>query len=113
MESTPGAGTTFRIFLPAAPGQSASSSRVNTSRNLGGEGIVLVVDDEQLVRNVARYALERLGYSVLEAADGLEAVSVFADRHWEIGAIVLDLKMPNMGGEEALRASARFATISR
>ncbi|MEP6715609.1 MAG: PAS domain S-box protein, partial [Terriglobia bacterium] len=102
VESAPGVGTTFRIFLPAAPVQAAPPTRAHTSRNRAGEGIVLVVDDEEIVRSAARNALERLGYSVLEASDGQEAVSVFADRHGEIGAIVLDLKMPNMGGEEAL-----------
>jgi CheY-like chemotaxis protein len=63
---------------------------------------VLLVDDEDMVRSVARLMLQRLGFQVLTATDGREAVDVFRARHSDIDAVVLDMTMPNMDGNEAL-----------
>ena len=64
--------------------------------------MVLVVDDEQLVREMAKKALERHGYTVLLADSGLAAIDVFRRHPGEIALVVLDLSMPRMSGEEAL-----------
>lgn len=69
-----------------------------------GAPTILVVDDEGVVRDVAVRMLQRNGYRALEAADGAEALRVFEDRHSEISAVLMDLVMPVMGGEEAFRA---------
>ncbi len=69
---------------------------------------VLVVDDELLVRGYAVKMLQRLGFRSLEAADGAEALEVFASRRTELFAVLLDLVMPVMCGDEALRAMRRI-----
>lgn len=65
---------------------------------------ILVVDDEVVVRDVAVKMLQRNGYRALVAKDGAEALRVFEDRKAEISAVLMDLVMPVMGGEEAFRA---------
>jgi len=69
-----------------------------------GEGLVLVADDEPGVRRVARRVLERAGFRVCEAVDGREAVEVHAQRRSEICAVLLDMSMPRMQGDEVLRS---------
>jgi CheY-like chemotaxis protein len=73
-------------------------------RELRGSGSVLVVDDEEVVRSVAKATLEHYGYQVLEAENGREGVRLFRRRADEISVVLLDMMMPVMGGEEALEA---------
>ena len=68
------------------------------------EGTVLVVDDEDEVRDVMSDMLETLGLSVVTASDGAEAVEVFGESPDSFRAVILDMAMPTMGGAEALRA---------
>src|SRR4029453_9734263 len=68
-----------------------------------GKGTLLVVDDEDSVRNVARTMLERAGFKVLTANDGRQGVEVFREHATEIAAVILDLTMPCMNGDEAFR----------
>ncbi len=68
------------------------------------EGLVLVADDEPGVRLVARRVLERAGFRVCTAVDGREAVEVHAERRSEICAVLLDMSMPWMNGDEVLRS---------
>jgi CheY-like chemotaxis protein len=68
-----------------------------------GTGTILVVDDEAMIRTLATLALKRLGYTVLVAENGLEAVTIFEQREADITAILLDIAMPVMNGEEALQ----------
>jgi PAS domain S-box-containing protein len=100
--SEPGKGSCFTVlFPPAAP---AAEEPPVAARNtaLQGTGTVLVVDDEQIVREMARKALERQGYTVLVADSGLAAIDVFRRHPGEIALVVLDLSMPHMNGEETL-----------
>ena len=97
VESAVDAGTTFRLFLPAAH---KSGHRV--SAGVRGSGTVLVVDDEKTVRDFARAALERFGYRVLTAANGREAVALFERDPGAVDAVLLDLRMPVLGGEDAI-----------
>ena len=69
---------------------------------------VLVVDDEELVRSMARELLEELGYRVVTARDGLEGVEVYRNSAQRPDLVLLDLVMPRMGGRECLRALQRF-----
>jgi len=62
-----------------------------------------VVDDEEIVRKVAKSALELYGYTVIVASDGHDAMHIFDQRAEEIDLVLLDLIMPNMGGEETYR----------
>jgi CheY-like chemotaxis protein len=91
------------VFFPAAaPAAEEQALLAAPSAALQGTGVVLVVDDEQVVREMARRALERHGYTVLMADSGLAAIDMFRRHPGEIALVVLDLSMPDMSGEEAL-----------
>ena len=102
LESTPGGGSTFTVALPAVASAVEPISG-DPQLELRGNGKVLVVDDEDLVRNMARTALERCGYTVELAADGLVAVQAVTARPAYFDAVLLDLTMPAMNGDEALK----------
>jgi signal transduction histidine kinase/ActR/RegA family two-component response regulator len=109
--SEEGKGTAFKILLPAGSETvvlDATTSDNESVRNWKGSGTVLVVDDEEAVRNVARMMLERAGFIVLTAPDGREGLEVFQRGAEEIAAVLLDLTMPHMNGEEAFRAMRRI-----
>ncbi len=102
--SRPGEGTTFTVLFPTGAGTVATVAAPLEPRALAhGSGTVLVVDDEEPVRRLAQRTLERAGYTVLEAADGREAMAVFQREGERIAAVVLDVTMPVMGGAEAYR----------
>jgi CheY-like chemotaxis protein len=107
VESAAGVGTTFRIYFPVGtyPGavQAEPASAVEGPVAYAGHGTVLVVDDEEIVRNVARHALERFGYRVLLAEDGQQAMDIFASDRDSVGLVLLDMEMPGMGGVETLK----------
>jgi two-component system cell cycle sensor histidine kinase/response regulator CckA len=107
--SEPGEGTTFRIYLPAAPEAVESVGEVPASvaPAPNANGTILLVEDEQAVRSLARRVLEQAGYTILEAADGLEGARVAEEHEGEIDLLVTDVIMPNLGGRalaERLRA---------
>lgn len=103
--STLGRGTCVTVYLPAAEvGRTvAPAPNLPTVASWKGSGLILVIDDEDLVRDVARRMIERLGFQTIAAGDGVEGIRLFRERADEIRAIVLDLTMPRMDGEAALR----------
>jgi PAS domain S-box-containing protein len=103
-------GSTFRILLPAVESSVAehSEDRGPQGQDLPGGGTILVVDDEEGVRDVAKGMLEREGFRVITAEDGREAVRIFRTVSAEIDAVLLDLSMPHMDGGEALREMRRL-----
>lgn len=100
VHSTPGEGSTFTVFLPVSH---QSSPLLRESTKAASKGTILVVDDEEVVRKVAKSSLETHGYRVVVAGDGREAVDLFGKMPSSIALILLDLTMPLMGGQEALR----------
>jgi CheY-like chemotaxis protein len=102
VESSPGQGATFRVYFPIANGRELERRSEAVRENLSGAGVILFVDDEEMVRNVAKNCLERYGYTVLLAADGEEGVDAFRQSPDRISLVILDMTMPVMGGEEAL-----------
>jgi CheY-like chemotaxis protein len=105
VDTQPRRGTTFTVmFPPSSRRASPVLEAPTTTPALGGAGTILVIDDEDNVRNVARAALEDAGYTVLLARDGHEAIETFDARAAEIDAVLLDLSMPRMSGEETLTA---------
>jgi PAS domain S-box-containing protein len=102
VHSSPAAGATFRVFLPAS---AKTRSKVPAPgspppRQHRGSATVLVVDDEEMVRNLACMALRRRGYEVLEATDGKDALQLLASSPSRPSVVLLDLAMPVMGGDE-------------
>jgi PAS domain S-box-containing protein len=102
--SSPGHGSTFRVLLPAAGEKTASRQPVAEAKDdLRGSGVVLLVDDEDLVRRAAAAMLQYVGYTVLEAADGQQAIELLQSHLDDIQVVILDMSMPVMSGEECLR----------
>ena len=108
--SREGRGTTFEIHLPAGPeaqaGQEASPPPAAIPHGRGE--LVLVVDDEPEIRNANRRVLERHGYQVLAAKDGVEALAQFSAHQDEVRAIVTDVMMPQMDGLTLCRVLRRL-----
>lgn len=105
ISSEPGKGTTFKILFP--PGgkkviEKATDEELSHDGYIG-KGTILVVDDEETVREVARSILEEFGFDVLLASDGVEALEVFEDNANGISMVLMDLSMPGMGGIETFR----------
>jgi PAS domain S-box-containing protein len=103
VESAPGRGTTFTVRLPAGDGVPAAVAESVSSADLTGSGVILVVDDEEVVRQIAKAALEARGYTPLVAHDGQSALEVVAASGDRLRAIVLDVTMPGMAIEEIVR----------
>ncbi|SDB01810.1 Signal transduction histidine kinase, nitrogen specific [Desulfonatronum thiosulfatophilum] len=111
VESSPGSGTTFEVLFPLD--ESVIRNTLNDGEPPVGEEsvlpemnstipeLVLVVDDEEMVRELSVEALQHLGYSVLVAEDGLDGVRIFKEYQEHIGCVILDLMMPNMDGVTA------------
>jgi two-component system cell cycle sensor histidine kinase/response regulator CckA len=107
--TSPGRGSTFRIFLPAAEGAIADRSNKPLRPLPPGKGeLILVVDDEHHIREMTSTMLTRNGYRVILASDGAEAAVVFAQRAAEIRLVITDLHMPNLDGAMLGRALRRI-----
>ncbi len=100
--SSPGKGSRFTVLFPAGDGPTAQPTVRPGLRNLRGAGTVLVVDDEEVVREMAAAALQRYGYDVLVAQSGTAGVDLFAREAERVALVILDLSMPEMGGDEVL-----------
>ncbi|HWR53081.1 MAG TPA: MEDS domain-containing protein [Bryobacteraceae bacterium] len=113
--SAPGAGSTFRVYLRAAPALLSCKRReqpmVHTVVN--GAPKLLVVDDEECVREVAGEALSRHGYDVIFARDGQEAVAVYEKQAGEIDLVLLDLILPRLNGAQVLEFIRRLRPDAR
>ena len=103
LESEPGAGTCFRVYLPASTRAPRAAQRRGHAPLLRGSGRILVADDDAAVRRVARRMLERQGYQVVEAIDGGAALECVREAEAYFVAALLDLRMPG-GGVETARA---------
>jgi len=104
LESEVGVGTTFNIYLPEEEGiemekQEVVSKKIETHKN----ATILIVDDEPLLRKIASRILTSEGHTVLTAEDGGEAVEIFTEKSDSIDAIILDLIMPVMSGDDTYR----------
>jgi len=103
VKSDKGRGTTFTIFLPASD-KMARPERPHALNAVRGEGTILLVDDEKMIVEAGRLMLQTLGYTVLTAYNGMEALSIFKARHADIDLVLLDIIMPGLEGHEVFQA---------
>lgn len=111
--SQPGRGTTIEVLFPVHRVALPEREESGIFRLWKGTGTALVVDDEELVREVAVKILERQGFEVLKASDGPEALEIFERRRDDIRLVLLDLTMPQMDGETVFREIRRHDTDVR
>ena len=114
VESRPNRGTRIRVLFPETSHyerlaedtdeeRAAKEEQISEEEKLAGEGLVLVVDDEEGVRDICESILHKYGYSVITAADGVQGLNAYRENRDEIAAVVLDLTMPRMDGSAVLR----------
>ncbi len=107
--SEPGRGATFHILLPVDDTGTVTNARpVADDKPVRGAGHILVVDDEESIRDFVRAALRSLGYTVSVAADGAAASDHYREHYQEIDLVILDLIMPKMNGQDAFRAMKKI-----
>jgi len=101
--SEPGKGTTFKVLFPALEdaGEEAPTDDSSPLADWRGKGTILLVDDEESLIALGGRMLEHLGFSVLTAADGMQAVELYRERGKEIDLVLMDLTMPHMDGAAA------------
>jgi two-component system cell cycle sensor histidine kinase/response regulator CckA len=101
-----GKGTTFKVIFPAKTDLGTSSLKKLDNKGLRQfrqEGVVLVVDDEATVRDIAKEMLAEIGLRVITASDGYQAVEVFRENIDEISCVLLDLTMPGLDGTQVFQ----------
>ncbi len=107
--SEPGRGSTFKVLFPAVNKEVLPAPEEPPSaREWRSGGLVLVVDDEENVRSVAKATLEHAGFEILTANDGVEALEVFKEHEEDIVLVLLDMTMPHMAGDETFRELRRL-----
>ncbi len=109
--SEPGQGTSFKVFLPASASQSQPGDSNAGDRRLSGwkgSGTVLLVDDEESILKTGGEMLRELGFEVITACDGREALNVFQANRQKINCTILDLTMPDLDGAQTFQELCRL-----
>lgn len=103
VKSQLGQGTVFRVYFPVEeqPEEEAEGAAVEMDKAWRGYGTALIADDEEAIRNITSVLLERLGFRVITAADGLETVDAYAEHAENITFLLMDINMPRLNGIEA------------
>jgi len=110
VSSIAGEGTSFEVLFPAIDAtHNFSTGESISSETWRGQGTVLVVDDEKIIRDLASRMIEQAGFGVLTARDGEEAIRIYELHKKEITCVLLDLTMPKMNGEETFRELRRIS----
>ncbi|MEC4684569.1 MAG: ATP-binding protein [Nitrospirota bacterium] len=101
--SEPGRGTRFNMYFPVCRGE-VKDSESFAEEELTGSGTILVIDDDQNIRELGKDLLASLGYTVITAAKGMEGITLFRERKEEIVIVLLDMIMPGMSGSEVFQS---------
>lgn len=101
-ESEPGRGTTFKVLIPALDHKTEPFQVDEESAYLEGDETVLLVDDEDFIRDLGTRYLGKAGYRVLTAAGGVEAIEIYRQEAKDISLVIIDLMMPDMTGKQCL-----------
>jgi PAS domain S-box-containing protein len=104
LESDRQNGTQFQIYLPASATITANEAITGETIPSGQQELILVVDDEAMIREVTKATLECYNYRVITASDGIEAIAIYAQQPQAIAVVLMDLIMPEMDGLTAMRA---------
>ncbi len=99
VNSIPGSGTTFTLYLPAAEKSIEKDATEFIMKPIGNGQSILVIDDEKMIREMARDMLNILGFKVLLAASGIEGLDIYKKYTDEVSLVILDLLMPEMNGK--------------
>ena len=113
VESEPGRGSTFTVIFPISRKPVREKKEKEPSGLVCGRGTVLLVDDENEVRVTAGRMLERMGFTVLTASDGREAIDIFRANSHKILLVLLDMTMPHMSGDETFSELRRIRSEIR
>ena len=108
VESREGEGTVFRIYLPASKSKPLQKKEETLPEVLNGSGTILLVDDEEMITQVGGEILEKIGFKVLLANSGKQAVELFRRRPDSIDLVILDMIMPEMNGPEVFDRLREF-----
>lgn len=98
--SGPHRGSTFTVYLPESEKPAMPTEPAKEESILSGNGLILVVDDEPIMRKIAIRALQKAGYQVISADDGEKGVEVFKQHHHKLRLVLLDMQMPKKSGKE-------------
>ncbi len=101
--SVPRKGTTFKIYFPAIEKEQHLDIEEEKAAQIGGSETILLVDDDEVIRSIGKSILSRVGYHVIEAADGRKALEAYRAHEDKISLVLLDLNMPEMDGEHCLK----------
>jgi two-component system cell cycle sensor histidine kinase/response regulator CckA len=109
VETSPGRGTTFKVYFPQVMDNTSPDQRdVSPAGPATGTETILLVEDEEIVRNLTRTVLQRNGYRVLEACHGVEALDVCRQHPGPIHLMVTDVVMPHLNGRDLAQRLARL-----
>jgi two-component system, cell cycle sensor histidine kinase and response regulator CckA len=100
VDSVPGEGTTFKIYLPILRLKDAEEQQTDTDAVMRGNETILIIDDEEAVAKVGEKILKKCGYAIYKAASGKEALKIYQESKSEIALVILDMIMPEMDGQD-------------
>ena len=106
--SEPGQGTTFKIYLPAVEGEAVQVQKEQISTDLTGTETILIVENDDALRNLVRKILKLQGYRILDAENGIEALKVSKKHEGRIHLVITDVVMPKMGGRKLVERLRRL-----